>query len=106
MTFVTHLNNENFEQVVQNNSIVLVDVFATWCNPCKQLSPIIDQISTEYEGQVTVGKIDADESRATIVDLGVRNIPTLILYKNGEIVDRTAGLVSKEKISEMINTHL
>ncbi len=106
MTFITHLNNENFEQVIANNKLVLVDVKAEWCNPCKQLSPIIDQISTEYEGQVTVGKIDADESRDTIVDLGVRNIPTLILYKNGEIVDRTAGLVSKEKISEMINAHL
>lgn len=106
MTFVTHLNNENFEQVVQNNNLVLVDVFASWCGPCRTLSPIIDQISTEFEGQVTVGKIDADESRSTIVDLGVRNIPTLILYKNGEIVERTAGLLSKEKISEMLNNHL
>lgn len=106
MTFVTHLNNENFEQVIANNELVLVDVKAEWCGPCKTLSPIIDQISSDYEGQITVGKIDADESRDTISGLGVRNIPTLLLYKNGEIVERTAGLLSREKISEMINTHL
>ncbi len=105
MTFITHLDDSNFKEVT-SNGFTLVDVFATWCGPCKQLSPIIDQISTEYEGRMTVGKLDADESRATVNDLGVRNIPTVILYKDGEPIDRLAGLVNKSTITEMIEKYL
>lgn len=105
MTFVTHLDDNNFKEVTANG-LTLVDVKAEWCNPCKQLSPIIDQISTEYEGRITVGKLDADESRSTVSDLGVRNIPTVILYKDGEVIDRLAGLVNKSTITEMIEKYL
>jgi thioredoxin 1 len=105
MTFVTHLDDNNFKEVTASG-LTLVDVKAEWCNPCKQLSPIIDQISTEYEGRITVGKLDADESRSTVNDLGVRNIPTVILYKDGEVIDRLAGLVNKSTITEMIEKYL
>lgn len=105
MTFITHLDNNNFKEVVANG-LTLVDIKAEWCNPCKQLSPIIDQISTEYEGRVTVGKLDADESRETVSELGVRNIPTIILYKNGEIIERLAGAVNRDTITSMLEKYL
>jgi len=105
MIFITHLDDNNFKEII-SNGIILVDIFADWCQPCKQLSPIIDQISTDYQGRVIVGKLDADASRETAMDIGIRNIPTVILYKDGVAVDRLAGLVSKAKLSEMIDKHL
>ena len=88
------------------NDLVLIDVHALWCGPCKQISPIVDQISLEFIEQLHVGKLNADENREILVDLGVRNIPTLILFKNGEIVERSTGMTTKEKLAELINTHL
>ena len=105
MTFVTHLDDNNFKEVTASG-LTLVDVKTEWCNPCKQLSPIIDQISTDYEGRVTVGKLDADESRETVAELGVRNIPTIILYKDGEVIERLAGAVNRDTITSMIEKHL
>lgn len=88
------------------NDLVLIDVHALWCGPCKQISPIVDQISLEFIEQLHVGKLNADENRDVLVELGVRNIPTLILFKNGEIVERSTGMTTKEKLAELINTHL
>ena len=105
MTFVTHLDDNNFKEVI-SSGFTLVDVMASWCNPCKQLSPIIDQLSTEYEGRVTIGKLDADESRETVTELGVRNIPTIILYKDGEVIERLAGAVNRDTITSMIEKYL
>ena len=105
MTFVTHLDDNNFKEVTASG-LTLVDVKTEWCNPCKQLSPIIDQISTDYEGRVTVGKLDADESRETVAELGVRNIPTIILYKDGEVIERLAGAVNRDTITSMIEKYL
>ena len=105
MTFVTHLDDNNFKEVTASG-LTLVDVKAEWCVPCRILSPIIDQLSTDYEGRVTVGKLDADESRETVAELGVRNIPTIILYKDGEVIERLAGAVNRDTITSMIEKHL
>lgn len=99
------LNNENFNDFVKNG-VVLVDVKAEWCGPCKVIGPIVDQISSEYNGKLTVGKLDADGARELVQELGIRNIPTLLLYKDGEIVERNTGMVTKEKIEELVNNHL
>ena len=88
------------------NDLVLIDVWAKWCGPCLQISPIVDQISLEFMEQLQVGKLNADENRDILVELGVRNIPTLILFKNGEIIERSTGMTTKEKLAELINTHL
>jgi thioredoxin 1 len=105
IAYVTELNSNNFSDFT-SNGLVLVDIWATWCGPCKMVAPIVDQISSDYHGKLSVGKLDADQNRDIVSNLGVRNIPTLLLYKDGEVIDRLVGAVSKEKLSEMIERHL
>lgn len=105
VAYITELNEDNYDNFTKEN-LVLVDIWANWCNPCRVISPIIDQISSDYVGKLSVGKLDADIARDLLTKLGVRNIPTLILYKNGEIVERNTGMVTKEKVEELINNHL
>jgi thioredoxin 1 len=105
VAYITELNEENYDNFTKEN-LVLVDIWANWCNPCRVISPIIDQVSSDYVGKLSVGKLDADIARDLLTKLGVRNIPTLIIYKNGEIVERNTGMVTKEKVEELINNHL
>jgi thioredoxin 1 len=102
---VTEINQDNFNEKAQITELCLVDIFAPWCNPCKQLSPIIDEVSSETMGKVTVGKLNADENMDFCKEFNVRNIPTILLFKNGEVVERTTGLKSKKEIMEMIERH-
>lgn len=106
VAFITELNDNNFKTIIEQNQMVLVDVWAEWCGPCKMVSPIVDEISVDFQGKVFVGKLDADANKETLGQLGVRNIPTLLLYKNGEVVDKLVGAVSKQKLTDMINTHI
>lgn len=105
IAYITELNEQNYKSFTETG-LVLVDILATWCGPCKVIGPLVDQISSDYHGQLSVGKLDADEARDLIAELNVRNIPTLLLYKNGEIVERNTGMVTKEKIEELIANHL
>jgi len=105
MTNAVNLTPSTYESFIKND-LVLIDVHALWCNPCKQISPIVDQISLDFMEQLQVGKLNADENRDILVDLGVRNIPTLLLFKNGEVVERSVGMTTIEKLTELINTHL
>lgn len=102
---MTELKEETYEAFV-SKGLVLIDIMANWCQPCNVISPIIDQISSDYAGRLSVGKLDADISRDLLISLGVRNIPTLFLYKDGEIVERTTGMITKETIQDLINKHL
>lgn len=99
--YTKKLNGDDLE-VFLKNDLALVDVKAEWCGPCKQLSPIVDEVSYETYGKVSVGVLDADENMDFCKEHNVRNIPTLLLFKNGELVDRTTGLKSKKDILEMI----
>ena len=103
--FVTELTDENYNNFV-SSGVVLVDVLASWCGPCRIIGPLVDQIAVEYENKVSVGKLDADNNRQTISILGVKSIPTLFIYKDGKVVDKLVGLVSKDKIVEKLNLHL
>ena len=103
---ITELTNNNYKETIEGNSMVLVDIYTPWCTSCKTLSPIVDEISYIYKDSITTGKIDAEANQESILDTNTRNVPTLLLYKNGEIVDRLVGIVTKEKLTEFIDKYL
>jgi thioredoxin 1 len=105
MINVIKLNNENYKEIV-STGLTVVDVKTDWCGPCKVLSPIIDELSDEYGNIVKFGKLDADESGEIVKDLSIRNIPTILIYKDGEIVERSVGMISKNELKELVNKHL
>ena len=105
IVYITELNEQNYKSFI-GNGLVLVDIKTDWCVPCKVIGPIVDQLSSEYVGKLSVGKLDADSARELISELGVRNIPTILIYKDGEIVERNTGMITKVKIEELINNHL
>ena len=105
IAYITELNNDNYKSFT-DKGLVLVDKKTDWCGPCKTLSPIIDKISSDYHGKISVGKLDADASKEIIAELGMRNIPTILLYKDGEIIERKTGMIMESKLKEMIDSHL
>lgn len=100
------VNDSNFKEVVSSNKLVMVDFWATWCGPCRMLSPIVDEISNEMADKVVVAKCNVDECDSTPVEYGIRNIPALIFFKDGQAVDRLVGAVPKATIVEKINSLL
>ena len=101
---VQAFNDLNFESEVVNSSVpVLVDFTATWCGPCKALAPIIDQIAGDLDGKVKVGKLDVDESPITAGKFGVRGVPTIMVFKNGQRAAQHVGLTTKQKLLELVN---
>jgi thioredoxin 1 len=99
----TQVTDGNFDQEVLKSSIpVLVDFWAPWCGPCRAMGPIIDELAGEFEGKVKICKMNVDENSASPSKFGIRAIPTLILFKDGEVVDQTTGAVSKSSIKDMI----
>ena len=97
----------NFQsEVLQSATPVLVDFWAEWCGPCKRIAPIVDEIAQEYQGKVVVGKLDADAYPDILMQLGIMSIPTLMLFKNGEMVERITGYKPKEKLVDQLKPHL
>ncbi len=97
----------NFEtEVIKAEGTVLVDFWATWCGPCKMISPIIDQISTEMAGTVKVGKVDVDANQGLAATYNVRSIPTLLIFKGGQVVDTIVGATSKDNIVNKLRAHI
>jgi thioredoxin 1 len=105
MIYITELNEENYNSFTKTG-LVLVDIKAEWCGPCKVIEPIIEKISTDYFGKLSVGKLDADTARELTVKLGIRNIPTILIYKDGEIVEKSVGSTTKEKLTNLIESQL
>jgi len=100
-----HFTDENFNKEVLSSDIpVLVDFYADWCGPCKMLAPVIETLATEYEGKVKVGKLNVDNAPDTAQNYGIMSIPTLLYFKNGEIVNKTIGVVSKSEIEQVLNS--
>ena len=103
---VIAVTNETFEQeVVQSRRPVLVDFYADWCGPCKAVGPIVEELAAEYEGRLTVRKVDIDSNPELARQYGVRSIPTLMVFKDGEAKDTIIGAVPKSKLTEIINLH-
>ena len=104
---VKEFNDGNFEQeVLQSDQPVLVDFWAEWCQPCRMLAPTIDTIAQEYEGKAKVGKVDTDSNREISVKYGINAIPTVILFKNGEVEKKFVGLTDKDQFSRAIDDAL
>jgi thioredoxin 1 len=105
VAYITELNDNNYKDFT-SEGVVLVDVWAPWCGPCKMISPIVDKVSSDYQGKAKVGKLEADSNRDLVSELGIRNIPTLLVYKDGEIVDKLVGSVQEEKITESLDAQI
>ena len=103
----TQLTDSNFkETVLDSGKVTLVDFWAEWCGPCKAIGPMIEEISKEYEGKAIIGKVDVDSNPETAMKYGIRNIPTILLIKGGQVVDKQVGAVPKANLVAMLNKHL
>lgn len=101
------INDSNFKEVVlENEKPVLVDFWATWCGPCKKIGPDVEALAEEYKDQVIIGKCDVDENDELTSKFGVRNIPTVLFIKNGEVKDKTVGAVTKAQLEDKVKALL
>lgn len=98
------ITDANFDEtVLQSDKPVMVDFWAAWCGPCRMVGPIIDQISDEFEGKAVVGKLDVDANQEFAAKYGVRNIPTVLVFQNGEVVGRQVGVAQKQAYADALN---
>jgi thioredoxin 1 len=104
---VTSVTNDTFDQVViQSKNLVMVDFWATWCGPCKIVAPVVEELSTEYEGKVTFAKINTDENPDLASRYSIRGIPTLMFFKEGKVLDQVVGAVPKAQLKSKIDSLL
>jgi thioredoxin 1 len=106
MQSLANLSFDEFEKILNDNKLVFVDFFASWCGPCKMFAPIVEQVSQKYEGKLKVLKVDIDESPEIAEKYSIQSVPTSILFKNNEIAERTSGLISLSQCSEFVDKHL
>mgnify|MGYP000493989628 CR=1 FL=1 len=99
-------SNENFAEILSDSKPVLVDFWATWCGPCRMMAPVIEELAEEYDGKVKIGKLDVDENSDIAARYGVMSIPTIILFKNGEVFSKSVGLQDKEVLENAIKEML
>jgi thioredoxin 1 len=98
--------DDNFEAVVQQDQVVMVDFWAEWCGPCKMIAPAVEALAVEFKDKAVIGKMDIDNNSNVPTMLGIRSIPTILFFKNGELVDKHVGLTSLEVLREKVNAHI
>jgi len=101
------VNDSNFEEIVMKSELpVMIDFWAEWCAPCRAIAPFVDQIATEYEGKAVVGKVNIEQSPDVANRFGIRNIPTILFFKGGELVNKQVGMTSRAMLANMLNALL
>lgn len=102
----TVITDANFKELLEGGQPLVVDFWAEWCGPCKMISPLIDELATEYEGKVIIGKVNVDENEDLPIEYGIRSIPTILFFKNGELAEKHVGAATKEVIDSKIKSLL
>jgi thioredoxin 1 len=101
------VTDANFKtEILESTTPVLVDFWAEWCGPCKMIAPVVEQLAAEFSGKLKVGKVDVDSNQQTAMQFGIRSIPTLLIFKNGKVVDQIVGAVPKHALAGKISKHL
>ncbi len=100
------ITDANFEKIIATDKPVLVDFWAEWCGPCKMIGPVVEELASDFEGKAVVGKLDVDTNPTISQKFGIRSIPTLLVIKNGEVVDKQVGAVPKNVLSDKLSAHL
>ncbi len=100
------LNDSNFDQAINTDKPVLVDFWAEWCGPCKMIGPVVEELAGDYEGKAVVAKLNVDENPQVTARFGVRSIPTLLVFKNGQVVDKQVGAVPKSVLSQKLQAQV
>ncbi|MEO9475237.1 MAG: thioredoxin [Cyclobacteriaceae bacterium] len=100
------ITDQNFDEILSTDQPVLVDFWAEWCGPCKMIGPLVEELAADYDGKAVIGKVDVDTNPEVSAKFGIRSIPTLLVFKGGEIVDKQIGAVPKTVLSEKIDAQL
>ncbi len=104
---VLEFSDANFQtEVLESKEPVLVDFWAPWCGPCRMIAPTVEEIANEYQGKVRVGKVNTDEARQSAINYRIQSIPTLLLFKDGQVADQLMGAVPKQQITAMLSKHV
>jgi len=100
------ITDSNIQEYLDGGKLVVVDFWAPWCGPCKVIAPVIEELANEYADQAVIGKCDVDENADLPAQYGIRNIPTILFFKNGEVVDKHVGAATKSVLADKIKAHL
>ncbi|MBQ9164998.1 MAG: thioredoxin [Bacteroidaceae bacterium] len=103
---IMEITTSNFNEIVNGGKPVVIDFWATWCGPCRRVAPIMEELAADYEGKVVVGKVDVEEQDELAAQFGIRNIPTVLFVKDGQVVDKVVGAMPKSAYEEKINAML
>jgi thioredoxin 1 len=106
MAKAIEINDSNFEEILNSDKPVLVDFWAEWCGPCKMIGPVVEELAHDYEGKAVIGKVNVDENPNLSAKFGIRSIPTLLVFKGGEIVDKQVGAVPKGVLSQKLEAQM